>query len=118
MCFVVHGDPDGFGWDRRHEGYEYFRDFMVFLVKRAPEVKFWELFNEMDTIFGNLFGAHKHREGYPLFERGRCYAQMLKIVASGSSGTSTRRRPARRTTGLWRPRSTSRSMPRRTTCGT
>ena len=80
MCFVVHGDPDGFGWERRHEAYQYFKDFMVFLVKRAPEVKYWELFNEMDTTFGNLFGAHKRSEGYNMFERGRCYCQMLKIV--------------------------------------
>ena len=78
LVLVVHGNVSGTSWQNRHESYERFAQFMSFAAKRWPSVRFWELWNEMDSTFTDLFGARK--ELYAQFERGRCYAQMLKCA--------------------------------------
>ena len=78
LLLVVHGNPPGTGWVNRHESYRRFATFMRFMAARHPSVKYWELWNEMDSGFTDLFGAR--RPDYPQFERGRCYAQMLKAA--------------------------------------
>ena len=75
LVLLLHGNPPGTGWENRHESYDRFAQFAAFMVKRYPSVRFWELWNEMDVGFTDLFGAN--RPGYPHFERGRCYGQML-----------------------------------------
>lgn len=75
---VVHAEPPGSGWPNRHEAYRRFADFMTMLARRYPSVRYWELWNEMETGFTDLFGAR--RPDYAMFERGRCYAQMLKVA--------------------------------------
>ena len=76
LVLLLHGNVPGTGWDNRLESYDRFARFAAFMAKRYPSVRFWELWNEMDVGFTDLFGAN--RPGYPLFERGRCYGQMLK----------------------------------------
>jgi len=74
---VVHGDPPGVTYANRREGYERFSKFMADMAARYPNVLYWELFNEMDAGFTCLFGA---KDGAPMLDRGRQYAEMLKIV--------------------------------------
>jgi hypothetical protein len=76
LVMIVHAAPHGLGWNNRHLAYGRFAACVEFLAKRYPSVRFWELWNEMDTSFTDLFGAN--RDGFPMFERGRCYAEMLK----------------------------------------
>ena len=78
LLVVVHGNVPGTGWQSRHESYERLARFMAFAARRWPSVRYWELWNEMDVGFTDLFGAG--RKGYAMFERGRCYAQMLEQV--------------------------------------
>ena len=78
LLLVVHGNPPGASWENRNETYQRFANFVGMLAKRYPEVQYWELFNEMDKAFTEIFGAR--RESLPLFERGRQYAQMLKLA--------------------------------------
>ena len=78
LQLVVHGNAPGTEWANRKESYERFAQFMSFAAKRWPSVRFWELWNEMDSTFTDLFGARKER--FAQFERGRRYAQMLKLA--------------------------------------
>jgi beta-galactosidase GanA len=73
---IIHGNAPGVNWSARQAGYERFAQFAAFMAKRYPSVKYWELWNEMDAAFTDLFGAN--RPDFPAFEKGRCYAQMLK----------------------------------------
>ena len=76
LVLVVHGNVPGTGWSNRQESYRRFARFMGFLAGRYPSVRFWELWNEMDSTFTDLFGAGQPH--LPNFERGRCYAEMLQ----------------------------------------
>jgi len=66
------------GWKNRHEIHRQYAHFAGFLAQRYPSVRYWELGNEVDAGWTDLFGAY--RPGYHPFERGRCYAQMLKLA--------------------------------------
>ena len=77
LVMIVHGNAPGTGWTNRHQSYERFARFMAFCAQRWPSVRYWELWNEMDVGFTDLFGASGP---LPAFERGRCYAQMLKLA--------------------------------------
>ena len=76
---VVHGNPPGVSFSTRHESYERFARFMAFAAERWPYVRYWELWNEMDVAFTDLFGAGVEPE-VPMIERGRNYAQMLRLA--------------------------------------
>jgi len=78
LVLIIHGNAPGVSWSNRQAGYERFAKFAEFMARRYPSVRFWELWNEMDTGFTDIFGAE--RPNYPSFERGRCYAQMLKAA--------------------------------------
>lgn len=78
LLAVVHAPPGGLDWAHRDLAYQRFARFMVAMVKRYPTVKYWELFNEMDVGFTDIFGAG-HPE-VPMLERGKLYAQMLKLA--------------------------------------
>ncbi len=75
--FVVHGNPPGISWKNRQEGYKQFAQFMKMLASRYKYVKHWQLWNEMDSAFTDLFGAPNK---IPMKERGKCYAEMLKLA--------------------------------------
>ncbi len=78
LLAVVHSPPKGLDWAHKELAYERFARFMSAMAKRYPTVRYWELFNEMDGAFTDIFGAN-HKE-VPMIERGRLYAQMLKIA--------------------------------------
>jgi hypothetical protein len=48
------------------------------MARRFPKIRYWELWNEMDVAFTDLFGAG--RPDVPLRERGKLYARMLKTA--------------------------------------
>ncbi len=50
---------------------------MEMMVKRYPDVRYWQLWNEMDVAFTDLFGRG---EKLPMGERARCYVEMLRIA--------------------------------------
>jgi len=77
LVVVVHGNPPGVSFANRQQGYRRFAAFMADMAKRYPQVRYWELWNEMDVAFTDLFGA---QNGVPLRERGRMYADMLKLA--------------------------------------
>lgn len=74
---VVHAPPPGCSFASREAGYQRFADFMADMVARYPSIRYWELFNEMDGAFTDLFGAN---DGIPMRDRGHLYAEMLKLV--------------------------------------
>lgn len=74
---VVHGNAPGAGFANRQESYERFGRFMAMLAKRYPGVKYFQLWNEMDVAFTDLFGRN---EKLPMKERAKCYVEMLKVV--------------------------------------
>lgn len=76
---LVHGNPPGTNYAQRVEGYDRFAKFMAFVAKRWPGVRYWELFNEMDEQFTDLFGAGVEPL-VPMRQRGQMYAEMLKRV--------------------------------------
>lgn len=76
---IVHGNAPGCSFANRTESYKRFARFMAFVAKRYPSIRYWELWNEMDVAFTDLFGANV-QPSIPLEQRGRYYAQMLKIV--------------------------------------
>jgi hypothetical protein len=78
LLAVVHAPPQGLDWAHREEAYQRFARFMAAMARRYPSVRYWELFNEMDSAFTDIFGA-THDE-VPLLERGKLYAQMLKLA--------------------------------------
>lgn len=75
---VVHGNPPGVDFAHRQAGYQRFARFMADMAARYPSVRFWELWNEMDQGFTDLFGAGKSE--ISLRERGKMNAEMLKIT--------------------------------------
>jgi len=74
---VVHGNAPGVSYRNREAGYHRFARFMGDMARRYPSIRYWELWNEMDVAFTDLFGA---QAGVPLLERGKLYAEMLKTV--------------------------------------
>lgn len=74
---IVHGNAPGTGFAKRQESYERFGRFMAMLAKRYPGVKYYQLWNEMDVAFTDLFGKDAN---LPMKERAKCYVEMLKIV--------------------------------------
>ncbi len=76
---VVHGNAPGCSFANRIDSYKRFARFMAFVAKRYPYVRYWELWNEMDVGFTDLFGADVKPE-VPLRERGKYYAEMLKLA--------------------------------------
>lgn len=74
--FVVHGNAPGISWKNRQEGYKQFAQFMKMLAARYKYVKHWQLWNEMDSAFTDLFGVNNN---IPMKERGKYYAEMLKL---------------------------------------
>ena len=77
---VVHGNAPGCSFANRVESYNRFADFMKFVVSRYKYIRYWELWNEMDTSFTDLFGAGVNGDLIPMKERGKHYAEMLKLV--------------------------------------
>lgn len=77
LVVAVHGDPPGVSYQKRKAGYERYARFVSDMAARYPSVIYWELFNEMDSGFTCLFGAN---DNIPMRERGRNYAEMLKIA--------------------------------------
>jgi hypothetical protein len=74
---VVHQQPSG-GYPERRQVY---RDFARFMSERAaefPEVRYWQLWNEMDVAFTEIFGATRNDVG--MRQRGRNYAEMLQLA--------------------------------------
>jgi len=84
LLIVVHQNPPGISFANREVGYERFADFMVWAVKKFPYVRYWQLWNEMDQGFTDLFGGGgvKKADGsdYSMEERGKFYVEMLKIA--------------------------------------
>lgn len=76
---VVHGNAPGCCFANRAESYQRFARFMAFVATRYPYVRYWELWNEMDSGFTDLFGAGVKPE-IALRERGKYYAEMLKLA--------------------------------------
>ncbi len=75
---VVHGNAPGAGWDTREASYERFARFLGDMARRFPDIRYWELWNEMDGAFTDLFGAG--RADVTMRRRGELYAQMLRTV--------------------------------------
>jgi hypothetical protein len=74
---VVHQAPFGSYRDRERV-YRAFAQFMEHQAAQFPGVRAWQLWNEMDESFTDVFGA-----GHPeisLRKRGRLYGQMLKLA--------------------------------------
>ena len=78
LVVVVHGNAPGVTWSNREEGYQRFARFMHDMAQRYPQIRYWELWNEMDGAFTDLFGAG--RADVPMRERGKLYARMLQLV--------------------------------------
>ncbi|HQK94260.1 MAG TPA: cellulase family glycosylhydrolase [Armatimonadota bacterium] len=79
LLVVVHGNAPGTGWANREASYERFARFMADMATRYPTIRLWELWNEMDSGFTDLFGAGVE-PAVPMLERGRHYAEMLKVA--------------------------------------
>ncbi len=80
---VVHGNAPGLSFENRHQAYRRFAQFVAAMVGRYPSIRFWELWNEMDVAFTDLFGAGvEGPEGQPIpmLQRGQMYAEMLKVA--------------------------------------
>ena len=74
---VVHQPPFG-DYEHRDLVYHAFARFMEERAAQFPGVRAWQLWNEMDDGFTDVFGA-----GHPevsLRQRGHLYAQMLKLA--------------------------------------
>ena len=83
LLVVVHQAPAGLTFANKEEAYERFADFMAWAAKEFPTVRYWQLWNEMDTAFTDLFGAGVKKEDgteYSLTERGTFYTDMLKLA--------------------------------------
>jgi len=80
---IVHGNAPGLSFDNRYEGYRRFAQFVAAMAARYPTIRFWELWNEMDVGFTDLFGAGAtgpDGQPFPMVERGKMYAEMLKLA--------------------------------------
>ena len=74
---VVHQPPFG-DYQHRDLVYQAFARFMEERAAQFPAVRAWQLWNEMDEAFTDVFGA-----GHPevsLRQRGQLYAEMLKLA--------------------------------------
>ena len=78
LLVVVHAGPPGVNWDNRYDSYKRFAGFMGDMAARYPSVRYWELWNEMNVAFTDLFGSGK--EGEQGFKGGKDYAAMLKLA--------------------------------------
>ena len=78
ILVVVHANAPGVSFANRQESYRRFGDFMAFLARRYPQVVYWELWNEMDEFWTDLFGTRENTPEY--VDRGKYYAEMLKVV--------------------------------------
>lgn len=76
---VVHGNAPGCSYATRRQSWRRFARFMQDMAGRHPYVRYWELWNEMDVAFTDLFGAGVTPE-VPMETRGRLYAEMLRLV--------------------------------------
>ncbi len=76
LLVVVHDPPQRLDWAHRDQAYQRFAAFMAAMARRYPSIRYWELFNEMDGAFTDIFGAG--RKEVPMLERGKLYAAMLK----------------------------------------
>ena len=74
---VVHQQPSG-GYADRDRVYREFARFMAERAEQFPGVRYWQLWNEMDVTFTDVFGAG--RDDVSLRERGRNYARMLHLA--------------------------------------
>ena len=77
LLVVVHQQPSG-GYEDRTRVYLDFADFVAARAADFPNVRYWQLWNEMDVAFTDVFGAG--RDGISLRERGRNYARMLSVA--------------------------------------
>ena len=75
---MIHGNAPGANFANRLDSYRRFGAFTAMLAKRYPDVRYFQLWNEMDGAFTDLFGARTPK--LPMAERGKYYAEMLKIV--------------------------------------
>ncbi|MBR4748521.1 MAG: cellulase family glycosylhydrolase [Abditibacteriota bacterium] len=75
---VVHENPDFVSFADRGQAYRDYAEFMTMCATRWPKVLRWELWNEMDVAFTDVFGAKDPR--IPVEARGRYYAEMLKVT--------------------------------------
>lgn len=78
LLIVVHSNAPGVSYANRTEGYQRFARFVGDMARRYPTVRFWELWNEMDQAFTDLFGAQDPNTN--LRQRGVMYAEMLKLA--------------------------------------
>ncbi len=74
---VVHQPPFG-DYQQRDLVYQAFAQFMEERAAQFPAVRAWQLWNEMDDAFTDVFGAG-HPE-VPFRRRGQLYGQMLKLA--------------------------------------
>lgn len=74
---VVHQAPAG-DFNTREIVYRSFAQFMEARVAEFPAVRAWQLWNEMDVAFTDVFGAG--RPEISMRQRGRLYAEMLKLA--------------------------------------
>jgi hypothetical protein len=74
---VVHSAPFG-NFEHRERVYLAFSRFMAARARQFPQVHAWQLWNEMDVGFTDLFGAR--HDDIPLRERGRLYGAMLRLA--------------------------------------
>jgi hypothetical protein len=74
---VVHQSPAG-DFSSRNMVYRSFAEFMEARAAEFPRVRAWQLWNEMDVGFTDLFGAG--RSGISMRQRGHYYAEMLKLA--------------------------------------
>jgi hypothetical protein len=74
---VVHQSPFG-NFQTRHIVYQAFAEFMEQRVAQFPDIRAWQLWNEMDVAFTDVFGAGQ--PGVSLRQRGHLYAEMLRLA--------------------------------------
>jgi hypothetical protein len=74
---VVHQAPAG-NFASRQSVYRAFAQFMEARGAEFPAVRAWQLWNEMDVAFTDVFGAG--RPEISLRQRGRFYGEMLKLA--------------------------------------
>jgi hypothetical protein len=77
LLVVVHQPPFG-DFERRNQVYRAFAQFMEARAAEFPQVGAWQLWNEMDESFTDVFGAG--RPEVSLRRRGQLYAEMLELA--------------------------------------
>jgi hypothetical protein len=77
LLVVVHQSPFG-DFERRNLVYQAFARFMEARAAEFPQVRAWQLWNEMDESFTDVFGAG--RPDVSLRRRGQLYAEMLELA--------------------------------------